>query len=77
MTSQATETELLDTGLQVLVLCLFFSGAFLLRNGKPLVAVILNGAFNYGCFNIFLLQFFPSIMPDFWGVKYFSLTIRE
>jgi hypothetical protein len=54
-----------------------FSGAFLLRNGEPLVVVIFNGAFNYGCFYIFWLHLFSSIMPDFWGVLYFPSTIRE
>ena len=54
-----------------------FSGAFLLRNGEPLVVVIFNGAFIYGCFDIFWLQFFSSIMPDFRIVLYFPSTIRE
>jgi hypothetical protein len=31
----------------------------LLRNGKPLVAVIFNDAFNYGCFYNFWLHFIP------------------
>ena len=53
-----------------------FSGAFLLRNGEPLVVVIFNGAFNYGCFYIFRLPFVSSIMPNFWGVLYFPLQSR-
>ena len=41
-----------------------FSGAFLLRNGEPLVVVIFNGAFNYGCFYIFWLHF--SLIHHAW-----------